>query len=668
MFIRILFSLFVLPCFLWSANSTVPLQFFSDPPTLYCLAYRWIILGDDNRNATVTVKFREVGTSTWLVGIPALRNKGDVINKDYDPYTTGNLFAGSVLGLKPATSYEVQITLTDPDGGSTDTTLTLSTLDIPPSYQSSNVVHVNPPASNFTAAIASATPGTILLIHKGTYTGNYVIGITATKTQPVVIRGAGDGEAIFDGNNYTGRIFDIQGSHYIHFENVSIRNGNTAIKANGVNGLMVRNCKITDVNWGIMAYTETQNWYIADNTITGRVSVWYPRSDALVNHPDETGILIAGIQQMVYHNTVSNFWDGIDVSNDIGKPPSVAAPTTMVIDYWGNDVANCADDGFEIDFSVHNVRVWENRFVNGESGISTQPFYGGPAYIYRNFLYNMRQPLKMNNWPSGLEIYNNTFVGHGQALDCDPIWQNTIMKNNLFLCGDRYTIESGSPDPATFLDYNGYFETPDVTRFIKWTVDNWVTFSKYMSLAEFTTGTGYEAHGIMVTYSDLVDLTAPLAGITYPVNILDYRLKASAAPVDKGTVIPVISSQYKGAAPDMGCLEEGDAIPAYGVRPTIPVSLQHRVALTHSIPLVSVSPNPFNLHAQIGIEMVQAGSVALEIVDQKGSAIGKLMLPDLAAGYHRIPWQATDLPAGIYFLKINTQAGQRAYKRMLIIK
>ncbi|MDB6153093.1 MAG: hypothetical protein JWL90_1546 [Chthoniobacteraceae bacterium] len=34
-------------------------EFYSDPPTLHSLAFRWFVEGDENGNATVAVDYRE---------------------------------------------------------------------------------------------------------------------------------------------------------------------------------------------------------------------------------------------------------------------------------------------------------------------------------------------------------------------------------------------------------------------------------------------------------------------------------------------------------------------------------------------------------------------------------------------------------------------------------
>ena len=58
----------------------------------------------------------------------------------------------------------------------------------------------------------------------------------------------------------------------------------------------------------------------------------------------------------------------------------------------------------------------------------------------------------------------------------------------------------------------------------------------------------------------------PVVGQTH--NSGDYNLRPAtgSAPIDNGMVIPTISENYNGAAPDIGCYEYGDIPPHYGPR------------------------------------------------------------------------------------------------------
>ncbi len=98
-------------------DAVVPGEFLVDPPTIENLGFRWYLEGDDNRNASVSVSYRRRSERQWRTGHPMLRVKNEVANQEYGPYRTGNLFAGSVMFLRPGTPYEVKFDMRDPDGG-----------------------------------------------------------------------------------------------------------------------------------------------------------------------------------------------------------------------------------------------------------------------------------------------------------------------------------------------------------------------------------------------------------------------------------------------------------------------------------------------------------------------------------------------------------------------
>jgi hypothetical protein len=99
-------------------DTVIPQEFYIERPTLKCAGFEWYVSGDDNHNATVTVQFREVGTASWREGLPLLRIQREKIwgHEQRDVYETPNMFAGSIFGMEPATTYECQFTMADPDG------------------------------------------------------------------------------------------------------------------------------------------------------------------------------------------------------------------------------------------------------------------------------------------------------------------------------------------------------------------------------------------------------------------------------------------------------------------------------------------------------------------------------------------------------------------------
>ena len=564
---------------LLAENATVPGELLVDSPTIRCLSFRWLISGDDNGNAGVAVAYRRKGEEEWLRALPFLRVNRETVDRDHSPFTCGNLLAGSILYLQPGATYEVRLILSDPDGGQAERTVTSSTRPIPAVLEGDRQVHVYPeghkgeklqPAfPSLKDAFRKARPGDVVLIHAGTYQGTYGVAVRGTPGKPIVFRAA-DGEAVLDGGGVNGNIIDAQGGKdHLYFEGLTIRNGRTAIKANGSSGLVVRRCRMEKVGYGVVSYTSnTSGWYIADNTIIGQIEQWYPRRDVGMN----TGVNVIGNGHVVCHNRISGFWDCISTFNGSGKPQSqwntARHPPQMSIDIHNNDLSEAVDDGLEADHGLHNVRVFENRIMNACTGISTQPNLAGPVYLIRNLVFNAGTPWKLHNYPTGLIILHNTSIGCGQALvSWPPSWQNAFIRNNLFLGSKRYAVETGSPHPLTSLDYNGYRKTGDPSRFIKWTRDGGKTWQNYATLQDYHKGAGHEEHGAMVSFGTFEKAFPPQEGKTYAAETIDLRPRPTSRAEDAGLVLPNINDAFSGKAPDLGAHELGSPPLHFGPRP-----------------------------------------------------------------------------------------------------
>ena len=100
-----------------SSDTVVTGELVIEPATLINLGFEWFIQGDANRNASVDVAFRKKGAMPWRPALPLLRLQGERIYAESRvDLVAPNMFAGSVLDLEPGTSYEVRLTMTDPDG------------------------------------------------------------------------------------------------------------------------------------------------------------------------------------------------------------------------------------------------------------------------------------------------------------------------------------------------------------------------------------------------------------------------------------------------------------------------------------------------------------------------------------------------------------------------
>ena len=131
----------------FAAESTVAGEFIIEPPTLLSLGFEWLIDGDDNRNASVSVEYRQAGTVEWQQGPPLLRIGNERINENALQYVTPAMFAGSVFDLQADTRYVARLTMSDPDGisGQTERLVSVTTRAEPMPAAGGNVYHAYPP-------------------------------------------------------------------------------------------------------------------------------------------------------------------------------------------------------------------------------------------------------------------------------------------------------------------------------------------------------------------------------------------------------------------------------------------------------------------------------------------------------------------------------------------
>ncbi|HWQ56749.1 MAG TPA: hypothetical protein VN442_23890 [Bryobacteraceae bacterium] len=575
-------SLVLLFCLVYAcpaADRIVPGKLLVDPPTLENLGFRWYVKGDDNRNAKVEVQYRRKGEPGWRAALPLLRVYRELVNQDFDPYRVGNLFAGSVLFLEPGTAYEVRLAMSDPEGGGETRTVTAETRREPRALVGGRTLDVYP--AGFTgkrtprsyvglmAAYAVARPGDRLLLHAGIYKGPFTLARSGAPDKPIAIQAAGDGEAVLEGPGHGGDLLNVQRANHLIFEDLTLRHAKHAILAGvkgepGASGLVVRRCRISDAIWGVTTTSEySSGWYIADNVLTGTNPTWYPRPEKTYMSPSHTGINVYGRGHVVAHNRISRFSDGIAPAN-FGPPRDELELQPVAVDIHDNDVSFAQDDCIETDYGAHNFRVYRNRCYNAHTGISVQPFYGGPVYLIRNEVYGVTAlNFKVHNYSAGVVAYHNTVASAGSGFKSFERWQNGHFRNNLFLGGRGLAMDTGTLTRYSTLDYNGYRRNAP-GDLIRWF--DGVKRALYPTLEAFRTATRHERHGIMVDYDLFLKAEPPRAGVTVDPAAYDLRLRNGAAAVDAGTPLAGINDGSAGRAPDLGCYELGAAPPRYGPR------------------------------------------------------------------------------------------------------
>jgi len=94
-------------------------------------------------------------------------------------------------------------------------------------------------------------------------------------------------------------------------------------------------------------------------------------------------------------------------------------------------------------------------------------------------------------------------------------------------------------------------------------------------------------------------------------------------------------------------------------------------AFNHTLPLDwgidAVYPNPFNNYLFIRWSQYRLGNSRLVVFDLLGREVGELLNGRFDVGYHTVVWQAGDLPAGLYFLRLE-HYGRAMVKRVVHLK
>lgn len=517
-----------------AANSISAGQIQFDPQTPHSIAFNLPYSGDDNNNAVAEVRYKTSGS--YVRGYDMLR-------------VTSGQFAGSIVDLNPGVSYDIQIQIIDPDGGSQTLDLSGQTRRLPLNNPGNpNVINVSN-QSQLNSAVSNAQPGDVILIQNGTYSGPLILSQAGTETNPIIVRGESQSGVIIQlpevnrsGTYCDGAsVLEVRASHN-YVENITFKGEMWGARLGGSGSyedIVVRSSSFTGNHCGINASGGTgQHFYICDNVLEGK----FTNADTGRDTWGVEGILITGLGHTMCHNTLSGYGDTIDIPN-YGDNRSM--------DIFGNDILWGGDDALELDGGERNIRAYRNRISNSGTGISVQPGGGGPFYIFRNIIYNsgleyleggqleeVFLPFKIKNGASGLYLFHNTTLRPGPAWEQGESLENTQVLNNLFLGTSGGTSISAEND--SIIDYNGY-----------------------------NSGSPYGNNGVSLG-SNIFNPSDQIlsSGAT------DWRpyyepgpltLNSQSAAVNAGISLPNFNDASNGS-PDLGAIEVGQALVEYGSR------------------------------------------------------------------------------------------------------
>ncbi|MGD0093671.1 MAG: hypothetical protein ABSE73_27490, partial [Planctomycetota bacterium] len=424
-------------------------------------------------------------------------------------------------------------------------------------------------ARGLEAAQAAAKPDMLFVLHAGRYEGTFKIKKSGKPERPIVWRGTREGEAIIDGQGDADErpesAISATGVHDVWFENLIIRNAVQAIVCDCSARLVIRRCHIQAADFGITCTDppptpsrkgrgniddgRVRDFFISDNVLEGPAT--WPRAKG---GEDSCGIQVTGEGHVVCYNRIRGFGGGVDV---------FPSPRCAALDFHNNDISECTDHGTRMDYAERNARCFLNRYTNVFQGISVQPAYGGPVYIFRNALYNVCvETFKLHNGPSGVLMVHNTSVKKGMPLILmtGEKVRNSLSRNNLFIgTAANYAYEDSAPMEDCDFDYDGFGGGP-WRMFLKWNGNRYATLNDVKARAQV-----YK-HAVLVEVQ-----SAFAAGVKppedekaqYATSLNDLRLKAGSSAVGAGEFLPGFDD---GGAPDLGACKSGCELPHYGPR------------------------------------------------------------------------------------------------------
>lgn len=82
-------------------------------------------------------------------------------------------------------------------------------------------------------------------------------------------------------------------------------------------------------------------------------------------------------------------------------------------------------------------------------------------------------------------------------------------------------------------------------------------------------------------------------------------------------------------------------------------------------------PNPFNPVTNINYEMPFDGTIKIVVYDNLGREVRTLVSGAVMAGYYKAEFNASSLPSGIYFYRVNAESGGKSYEKvfkMMLVK
>lgn len=517
-------------------------------PTFHCLGLYWSPAGGA-ANKAVQIRYRRQGAPEWKEALPMRYNPIPKTDEDLADYR------GSIVHLKPATTYEVHLTLA---GTQTSTNLIATTW-------SEKV-----PAGETIRVGNRDTP--LAITESGTPTARRVYdGRGAT----IDVRHRHDSCITVNASHVILRGFTLKGAGAA--DNVGKRPIG-AIRIEGGHDILIEDCDITD--WGRLN-PKTGFGFNMDSAILSfsaelkrlivqRCKLHHPTYDGSTWSEPVYPTHTMGPQCISLFNTAGNhiirynecFSDIDHMYNDViggGSNGSFRGSPGHDSDIYGNFISHCWDDGLEVEGGNRNVRIWDNYITQCMNMIGNAATSIGPLYIWRNVVtHSQSKPgaggmhfLKMGyatseDWMTGHQyIFHNTLFRSDDWLPVGGFGGNRIVKHTV---SRNNILHIRSADGRSHSD-------------AKQNINNDYDYDLYNGQIP----AGSETHGFRGE-----PIYAEGAGFDAATKTGSFQLAPNSPGANAGQTIPNFSDGYTGKAPDIGAHQRGALPFRYGVRASQP--------------------------------------------------------------------------------------------------
>ncbi|MEM7501099.1 MAG: chondroitinase-B domain-containing protein [Pseudomonadota bacterium] len=551
-------------------------------------------------NAYARLEYKALSASGWTEGHPLYRIR---------PGTADDAFAGCIFDLQPGTTYDIRVTFTD-QTGSTQETAQFSTRRLPADV-SQRTPDATPSSINaLQTAIADASPGDVIELQNGTYSGAFTVGVSGTPANPIYIRGQSRNGTVVNLNQNQIR---VDGDHIV-LENMTINGGWPAESVSNsgqgvrlaqgsglVTGFTLRNVVMSGVTRAVQSSGGTTGFYsndclIYNNDLTGSLS--WSTDNLLANLWNNDGIRLVGSGNCVWNNRLEGFSDTITFAHSVDEN-NVALECNYA---YRNFIRNSLNDTFELDHSQRLSGVYDNYVENCDTGISqsdngSTPNFG-PSYVFRNIWVNVSVVwIKFNAPWQGWHYYNNTIVrtrgAPGDLNEFDGFRQNAptglnndrwAYRNNIHiarhnLTGDLFVARFFRNTDGEFdISHNAFFPDDGTIQF----KDAGPSYRSANPVSEgiaandthntlYPAGAGLSPSSRYMEF-DVVSEANPFSntltlGATSGTEVTgrtSLTISGSSDLKNAGVAIPGITDGFSGAAPDIGALIGGRAVPNWG--------------------------------------------------------------------------------------------------------